>query len=98
MPRQFRRQSHEFRPEALLLALLIGFALGLACLKARDDAGSPAGQAVTYAITCYNVLAALLIAWAAAGLGLGGLLLWGAGAIHAALGVLFVAGLAASGR
>jgi len=72
------------------------FALGLACLKARDDVRSPAGLAVTVGITSYNVLAAVVILWAAAGLGLGGMLLWAAGIGHAVLGVLFVWALAAS--
>jgi hypothetical protein len=69
------------------------FALGLACLKARDDVGSPAGLAVSIGKTGYNLLAAAVIIWAAAGLGLGGLLLWAAGIGHAVLGALFVAGL-----
>jgi hypothetical protein len=74
------------------------FALGLACLKARDDVGSAAGLAVSIGITGYNVLAAVVIIWAAAGLGLGGLLLWGAGIVHAALGVLFVSALVTAKR
>jgi hypothetical protein len=72
------------------------FALGLACLKARDDVGSAAGLAVSIGITSYNVLAAVVIIWAAAGLGLGGLLRWAAGICHGVLGVLFVSTLAAS--
>lgn len=77
---------------AIVLARFFGagmFALGLACLKARDDVGSPAGQAVVYAITCYNVVAAILLLWAAVSVGLGGVLLWTAGVGHAALGTLF---------
>jgi len=77
---------------AILLARFFGagmFALGLACLKARDDVGSPAGLAVVYAITCYNVVAAILLLWAAVSIGLGGLLLWAAGIGHAVLGILF---------
>jgi hypothetical protein len=86
---------------ASVLTRLFGagvFALGLACLKARDDLGSPAGLAVSIGITSYNVLAAVVLIWAAAGLGLGGLLLWGAGIGHAILGALFVSALVASGR
>jgi hypothetical protein len=78
---------------ASVLARLFGagvFALGLACLKARDDVLSPAGLAVSIGITSYNVLAAVVLLWTAAGSGLGGLLLWGAGIGHAALGALFV--------
>ena len=80
-------------PIASVLARLFGagvFALGLACLKARHDVGSPAGVAVSIGITTYNVLGAVVLIWAAAELGLGGLLLWGAGIGHATLGGLFV--------
>lgn len=88
-------------PIASVLARLFGagvFALGLACLKARNDVGSPAGLAVSLGITSYNMLAAVVLIWTAAGSGLGGLLLWGAGIGHAALGALFVAALVASRR
>jgi hypothetical protein len=47
---------------AAILTGLFGagvFALGLACLKARDDIQSPAGLAVRIGITSYNVLAAV---------------------------------------
>jgi hypothetical protein len=74
------------------------FALGLACLKSRDNIRSPAGVAVSIVITSYNVLAAVVIIWAAAVLGLGGLLLWGAGIGHKILGALFVSALTASRR
>ena len=86
---------------ATVLARLFGagvFALGLACLKARNDVGSPAGLAVSLGITAYNVLAAVVLLWTAAGSSLGGLLLWGAGILHAALGALFVAALVSSRR
>ena len=88
-------------PIAVVLARLFGagvFALGLACLKARNDVGSPAGLAVSIGITAYNVLAAVVILWAAAGLGLGGLLLWGAGIGHAVLGVAFISALVTTRR
>jgi len=80
-------------PIAIVLARFFGagmFALGLACLKARDDVASPAGLAVVYAITSYNVVAAILLLWAATSVGLGGVLLWVAGFGHAVLGILFV--------
>jgi hypothetical protein len=86
---------------ASVLARLFGagvFALGLACLKARHDVGSPAGLAVSLGITAYNVLAGVVLLWTAAGSGLGGLLLWGAGIVHAALGALFVSAFVASRR
>jgi len=70
------------------------FSLGLACLKARDAAATSAGLAVSLGMASYNVLAAVLIIWAAAGLGLGGLLLWGTGIAHAMLGMLFLSSLA----
>jgi hypothetical protein len=69
------------------------FALGLTCLKARNDVRSPAGLAVSIGITSYNVLAAVVLLWTAAGSDLGGLLLWGAGIGHATLGALFVSAL-----
>jgi len=81
---------------ASVLARLFGagvFALGLACVKARHDVASPAGLAVSIGITSYNVLAAVVLLWTAAASGLGGLLLWGAGIAHAALGLLFVSAL-----
>jgi hypothetical protein len=80
-------------PIASILARLFGagvFALGLACLKARDDVASPGGLAVSLGITAYNLLAAAVLLWTAAASGLGGLLLWGAGILHVALGALFV--------
>jgi hypothetical protein len=86
-------------PIASILARLFGagvFALGLACLKARHDAASPAGVAVSMGITTYNLLAAVVLLWTAAASGLGGLLLWGAGIGHAVLGALFVSALVTS--
>ena len=80
----------------VVLARLFGagvFALGMACLKARDDVRSPAGLAVSIGITSYNVLAAVVLLWTAAGSELGGLLLWGAGIGHAVLGGLFMSAL-----
>jgi hypothetical protein len=86
---------------ASVLTRLFGagvFALGLACLKARDHVGTPAGLAVSIGITSYNVLAAVVLIWTVAGLGLGGLLLWAAGIGHAILGALFVSALVTSRR
>jgi hypothetical protein len=83
-------------PIASVLARLYGagvFALGLACLKARHDVASPAGLAVSLGMTSYNLLAAAVIIWAAAGLSPGGPLLWAAGISHAVLGALFVSAL-----
>ena len=49
-------------------------------------------------ITSYNVLAAAVLFWTAAESGLGGLLLWGAGIGHTALGALFLSALVRSRR
>jgi hypothetical protein len=54
--------------------------------------------ALSIGITAYNLLAAVVLLWAAAGLGLGGLLLWAAGFGHAALGALFISALVTSRR
>jgi hypothetical protein len=88
-------------PISSIMAQLFGagvFALGLACLKARHDVASPAGLAVSLGITAYNLLAAAVLCWTAAASGLGGLLLWGARILHAALGALFVPALVALRR
>lgn len=88
-------------PSALVVARLFGaaaFALGLACLKAREDVGAPAAVAVSIGITAYNVLAAVVLIWAAAGLTLGGLLLWAAGIGHVVLGALFLSALIGTRR
>jgi hypothetical protein len=86
---------------AVILARLFGagvFALGLSCLKARHDVASPAGLAVSIGVTAYNLLAAAVLCWSAAASGLGGLLLWGAGIGHAALGALFIPAIVRSRR
>jgi hypothetical protein len=69
-------------PIASVLARLFGagvFALGLACLKARDDVRNPVGLAVSLGITGYSVLAAVVLFWTMADSGLGGPLLWAVG-------------------
>ena len=58
--------------------------------KNCDDAGSLAGVSISIGIAAYNVLAAVVLLWAAVGLGLGSPLLWGGGVDHAALGLLFI--------
>lgn len=85
---------------ALVVARLFGaaaLALGLACLKSRDNVESLAGLAIAYAITSYNVVAAVVIIWAAAGLQVGGALLWAAGIGHAVLSLLFIHALTGLG-
>src|SRR2546426_12320290 len=67
---------------AAVLARLFGaggFALGLACLKARDDVGSAAGLAVSIGIPIYNVIATVVILWASVGWSVGGMRLVAAG-------------------
>jgi len=64
--------------------------LGVAALQARHDTESRAGIGVAYAMTCYNLVAAVLLIWAVAVVGLGGLILWVAGLGHAMLGGVFV--------
>jgi hypothetical protein len=49
---------------AAVLARFFGagvFALGLVCLKARDDVGSADGLVVVLGITAYNALAAMVL-------------------------------------
>jgi len=70
----------------------------MACLKARDNVQSPVGLAVNIGITSYNVLAAVVIIWTAAGSGLGCLLSWGAGIVHSVFCVLSLSGLAGTRR
>ncbi len=50
---------------------------------------------MAYGLTLYNVLAGALILWTAAAGKLGGAALWGAGLLHAFLGVLFIFALLA---
>lgn len=74
------------------------FSLGLVCLSARTHASTPAGIAVVYGITAYNVLAASLLFWAIASVGLGGGLLLAAAFTHAVFGLLFLRALMALGK
>ena len=83
-------------PVTVALARFFGagiLSLGLAALLARHNVESDAGMGVIYAMTCYNLVAALLLIWAVAVVGLGGVILWGAGLGHAALGLLLLRGL-----
>ncbi len=75
-------------PEALLVARIAGaalLALGVASGLARADEGSAAGVGLLIGILIYDVGAAALLAYAGLGLGMVGLALWPAVAIHAAL-------------
>jgi hypothetical protein len=72
--------------------------LGVAALLARDQVESKGGLAAAYGLALYNVLAAALILWTVAVIGLGDAALWGAGLFHAAIGLLFVYALAVARR
>jgi len=61
--------------------------LGGACWLARDDGHSPSRRALIAAMLIYNCAAVAVLAHAGAGVGLAGLLLWPAVAVHAALAV-----------
>lgn len=67
--------------------------LGSAALLARNHVTSPAGLGVAYALTWYNVLAAVLLIWTVSIVGLGGLILWLAALGHAVMGLLFTKAL-----
>ncbi len=80
-------------PSAIFFARVLGAAtlgIGIAALLARNALKTAGGLAAAYGLTLYNVLAACLIIWTAAIVGLGGAPLWGAGLFHAVIGVLFV--------
>ena len=82
---------------ALFLARILGAAtlgIGIGALLARDHVESKGGLAAAYGLALYNVLAAALILWSTAVVGLGGTMLWGAGLFHALVGLLFVYALA----
>ena len=80
---------------SVFLARILGAAtlgLGAAALLARNELDSKGGLAAAYGLGLYNVLAACLVLWTAAGIG--GASLWSTGLIHAAIGALFVVVLA----
>ena len=80
---------------SVFLARILGAAtlgLGAAAFLARNELDSKGGLAAAYGLGLYNVLAACLILWTAAGIG--GAALWSTGLIHAAIGALFVVALA----
>ena len=75
-------------PETLLLARLAGaalLALGAASWGARIFHRSPAGIGLLIGVTLYNAVAAAILAYAALGLKMQGVLLWPAALCHAAL-------------
>jgi hypothetical protein len=77
-------------PEALLVARIAGAALlaiGVASWLARGDERSAAQVGLLTGILIYDVGAAGLLAYAGIGLGMAGLALWPAVALHAVLAV-----------
>jgi hypothetical protein len=81
-------------PETLLIGRVAGAAvvsIGMASWPARHDARTPAQLGVLAGLLTYNVLAALLLAFAGAGLKMAGVLLWPAVVYHAALATWCVA-------
>ena len=87
-------------PAALVVARIAGaalFSLGGACWLARDDGPSRARRGLVAAMLLYNCTAAAVLANAASGVRLVGVLMWPAVALHAVLAVWCVASLR-SGR
>lgn len=81
---------------SLVLARFFGIgilSLGVAALQARHDTESRAGISVAYALVCYNLVAAVLLVWAVAVVGFGGMVLWAAGIGHALIGAAFLRAL-----
>ena len=73
-------------PETLLIGRVAGAAvisIGVASWPARHDARTPAELGVLAGVLTYNVLAALLLAFAGAELKMAGVLLWPAVVYHA---------------
>lgn len=64
-------------------------ALGIAALLGRNHFGTPGGVAIVYGLTAYNLLGAVVLAWAAAA-SQGGMLLLLAAVYHASMGAALV--------
>ncbi len=83
-------------PAAQALGRVAGAALlaiGLACWKARNDEGSPAGRGLVCALLLYNLATATILTVGGLGSGLSGIGLWPAAALHGALAFWCIAGL-----
>ena len=79
-------------PAALIVGRIAGAALlslGVACWLARDDGLSLALRALIAAMLLYNCAAAAVLAHAGAVVGLVGVLMWPAVALHAALAIWY---------
>jgi hypothetical protein len=83
-------------PAALTVARVGGaalLALGFACWLARTDTQSRAARGLIAAMLYYNLLAAVLLAYASIGYELHGLALWPGVILHAVMAVWCVASL-----
>lgn len=88
-------------PAALIVGRIAGAALlslGGACWLARDDAPGGARRGMVAAMLLYNCAAGAVLANAAAGVGLVGVLMWPAIALHAVLAVWCIAAMGPYGR
>jgi hypothetical protein len=77
-------------PAALIVGRIAGAALlslGVACWLARDDGSSLARRGLVAAMLLYNCASTAVLAHAGAVVGLAGVLMWPAVALHAALAV-----------
>jgi hypothetical protein len=77
-------------PEVTSVARLSGAALlaiGVACWLGRSDKASPAQRGLVTGVLIYDVAAAVILAYAGLFVGLVGIALWPAVALHAALGI-----------
>ena len=81
-------------PAATIVGRMAGaalLALGTACWLARDDGASRALRGLVAAVLLYNCAAVAVLATAAAGAGLAGVLMWPTVALHAALAAWCIA-------
>lgn len=81
-------------PAALVVARVGGaglLSIGVACWLARNDQQSRAARGLVAALVLYNVAVVSVLVYAGLGLGLSGIGLWPAVALHSALAVWCVA-------